>query len=198
MTKLEGPCFTRAVIRTRRLSLRLPTEAFFQACLNGQHMEAERLIGASLSPAWFEEMGLLARRVERLREHPDYATWGPRVIVLEGERRAIGHIGFHGTPNEPYLLERVPDGIEFGYTVDEAHRRQGYAFEASLALMRHAARHGVSRFIVSVSPGNAASQGLAAKLGFRKIGEHVDEVDGLEEVLELTGEGLQRWLVDEA
>ena len=188
------------MIKTSRLTLRLMSEPFMRACLEKRVGEAERLLGASLSPVWFEEMGFLAMRVEQLRQDPDYTIWGPRAVVLESDvslvgARVIGHIGFHGKPNQPYLLEFVPDGIEFGYTIDEAYRRQGFALEASLALMRWAALEwGISRFVLSVSPGNLASQGLAAKLGFKKVGEHLDVEDGLEEVFELTGESLSKWL----
>jgi [ribosomal protein S5]-alanine N-acetyltransferase len=188
------------MIFTTRLSLRLMSEPFMQACLEKRVSDAETLLGASLSSAWFEEMGFLAMRVKQLRQDPDYTIWGPRAVVLEPvvperDARVIGHIGFHGRPNQPYLLEFVPDGIEFGYTIDEAYRLQGFAFEASIGLMRWAAlEHGIARFVVSVSPGNASSQGLAAKLGFRKVGEHMDVEDGLEEVFELTGESLAKWL----
>ena len=189
------------MIKTSRLTLRLMTEQFMRACLEKRVGDAERLLGASIGSAWFEEMGFLAMRVEQLRQDPDYAIWGPRAVVLESavletrprviEARMIGHIGFHGKPNQPYLLEFVPDGIEFGYTIDGAYRRQGFALEASLALMRWAAlEHGIRRFVLSVSPDNVASQGLAAKLGFQKVGEHIDKIDGLEEVFELTGESL--------
>jgi [ribosomal protein S5]-alanine N-acetyltransferase len=185
------------MISTTRLSLRLMSEPFMQACLEKRVADAETLLGASLNPAWFEEMRFLAMRVEQLRQDPEYMIWGPRAVVLEADvsrARVIGHIGFHGKPNQPYLLEFVPDGIEFGYTIDEAYRRQGFALEASLALMRWAVlEHGIGRFVLSVSPGNTASQGLAAKLGFKKVGEHIDLEDGLEEVFELTGEALSKW-----
>ena len=35
-----------------------------------------------------------------------------------------------------------------------------------------------------VAPGNTASQNLAAQLGFKRIGSHMDEIDGEEDVLE--------------
>jgi [ribosomal protein S5]-alanine N-acetyltransferase len=188
-------CKLRPMIKTSRLTLRLMSEQFMQACIDKRVHDAETLLGANIGPAWFEEMWFLAMRVEQLRKDPDYVIWGPRAVVLESEQRMIGHIGFHGKPNQPYLLEFVPDGIEFGYTIDEAYRRQGFALEASLALMRWAAlEQGITRFVLSVSPNNVASQGLAAKLGFKKVGEHMDVEDGLEEVFELTGEPLAKWL----
>jgi [ribosomal protein S5]-alanine N-acetyltransferase len=183
------------MIATKRLTLRLMSEAFMQACLEKRVLEAERLLGANLSQQWFEEMGFLALRVQQLREDPDYTIWGPRAVVLESQQRVIGHIGFHGKPNQPYLLKFVPDGIEFGYTIDGAYRRQGFAFEASVGLMRWAVfEQGIKRFVLSVSPDNAASQGLAAKLGFQKVGEHMDLEDGFEDVFELTGKSLSEWL----
>jgi GNAT superfamily N-acetyltransferase len=78
-----------------------------------------------------------------------------------------------------------PGAVEFGFTVFPSFRRQGYAREASLAMMRWARQtHGVIRFILSIRPDNTASQALAAQLGFVRIGSHIDEVDGLEDVLE--------------
>jgi [ribosomal protein S5]-alanine N-acetyltransferase len=194
-----APVKLKSMIATERLTLRLMSEQFMQACLEKRVLEAERLLGANLNQEWFEEMGFLAMRVQQLRQDPEYKIWGPRAVVLESKRRVIGHIGFHGTPNQPYLLEFVPDGIEFGYTIDGAYRRQGFALEASVGLMRWAAlEQGIKRFVVSVSPDNAASQGLAAKLGFQKVGEHMDLEDGLEEVFELTGDSLSEWLGPEA
>ena len=65
-------------------------------------------------------------------------------------------------------------------------RRQGYATEAAKAAMRWAIEHhGVRRFVASVRPDNLPSQRVVAKLGFRKVGQQDDEVDGVEDVFEL-------------
>jgi [ribosomal protein S5]-alanine N-acetyltransferase len=45
----------------------------------------------------------------------------------------------------------------------------------------HAA-FGISRFIVCVSPNNTPSLALIARLGFAKIGDHMDEIDGNEHI----------------
>jgi RimJ/RimL family protein N-acetyltransferase len=50
---------------------------------------------------------------------------------------------------------------------------------------RAAREHGVERFFVSIAPDNASSLAMAAKLGFRQVGEQIDEEDGLEYVFEL-------------
>ena len=44
--------------------------------------------------------------------------------------------------------------------------------------------HGVTRFAMTIRPDNHPSQALASQLGFVRIGSHIDEVDGLEDILE--------------
>jgi RimJ/RimL family protein N-acetyltransferase len=41
---------------------------------------------------------------------------------------------------------------------------------------------GIGQFVVSISPDNAPSLRLTARLGFARVGEEIDEVDGLEYV----------------
>ena len=98
----------------------------------------------------------------------------------------IGHIGFHTSAGAQYLEQWSPGGVEFGFTIFPPHRRKGYAREASLALMRWARGvYDVTSFVVTISPGNGPSLALAADLGFVRVGAHVDEVDGPEDVLVL-------------
>ena len=44
---------------------------------------------------------------------------------------------------------------------------------------------GATRCLASTTPGNLASQAVIARLGFVRIGEQMDEVDGLEWVYAL-------------
>jgi RimJ/RimL family protein N-acetyltransferase len=98
----------------------------------------------------------------------------------------VGHIGFHTQPGADYLRELAPGGVEYGYTVFSAFRRLGYAREACEALMRWAYQeHHVTRFVVSIRPDNMPSRRLAERFGFKRIGAHVDEEDGLEDIYEL-------------
>jgi hypothetical protein len=48
--------------------------------------------------------------------------------------------------------------------------------------MEWARERGAHNFIFSIALGNAASRGLALKLGARKIGVQIDEEDGPEDV----------------
>jgi len=102
---------------------------------------------------------------------------------LRSKRLAIGVIGFHGPPGGDWLQEFAPKGVEFGYTVYPEWRRQGFAFEASQALMSWATRvAGVSTFVLSIGASNEASVSLARKLGFSKVGTRQHEVRGEEDV----------------
>ena len=127
-------------------------------------------------------LGELARKLEA---DPTLLRWLMRGMVLRSERRLIGHIGFHTAPGPDYLSALAPGGVEFGFEVFAHWQRQGFATEAADALMQWARReHGITRFIVSISPANTPSLGLAAKFGFRRIGSHLDEEDGPEDIFE--------------
>jgi len=168
-------------ISSQRLDLIPMTPDFLKACLRRDHAAASALLGLAVADEWFEDDGLIALRLEQLLENPDFQPWCLRAIALRASGEMIGHIGFHTQPDPPYLAEIARKGVEFGYTVFAPFRRQGYAAEASQALMAWAATQpGVEQFVVSISPENVASLALAEKLGFVRIGEHMDEEDGLE------------------
>jgi len=94
----------------------------------------------------------------------------------------VGHIGFHGPPADGML--------EMGYTVFPRYRRQGLAIEAAQAMMDWASMQTpVQRFRVSIAPDNEASLAMAAKMGFKQVGEQIDDVEGLEYVFELAASG---------
>jgi RimJ/RimL family protein N-acetyltransferase len=161
------------------------TPGFLEASLQEDRVQLGLMLGTSIPNDWPDEPRWAQRRLDQLREDPTLQPWLLRAIVLRGERRMIGHIGFHSRPGEEYLRELAPGGVELGYTVFERDRRRGYAREACEALMEWAHRsHGVTRFVVSISPSNTGSLELAKGLGFNRIGSHVDEEDGPEDIFE--------------
>ena len=132
-----------------------------------------------------EDVDVLALRLQQLEEDPSLQPWLLRAMVLRQTGEMVGHIGFHTAPDAAYLRDFSPMGVEFGYTVFPSFRRHGFAREAATGLMKWAqSSYGVNLFVVSIAPSNTASQALAAGLGFRKIGSHLDEIDGVEDVLE--------------
>jgi RimJ/RimL family protein N-acetyltransferase len=154
-----------------------------EAGLAGERETAERLLGAAVPPDLIREPLILRYGLERLAADGGYAPWGPRAIILAGEPRMVGHASFHSRPDPPYLRPYARSAVEIGYTIFAADRRRGYAREAVQAMMDWAIdRHRVRRFVASVAPANAASLALIDGFGFVRIGEHIDEVDGLEHI----------------
>jgi RimJ/RimL family protein N-acetyltransferase len=170
-------------IETERLRLVPMGPAFLRASLAGDGAGAQALLGARLPEEWPELAPVLRMRLAQLERAPAQEPWLTRAIVLAREARVVGVSGFHGPPGGAWLAPFAPGGVEFGYTVFPRDRRRGYAAEASEGLVRWASElHGVRRFVLSIGPGNLASAGLAAKLGFRKVGERVHAERGLEHV----------------
>lgn len=176
--------FPDEVIRTARLELVLMTVPFMEALQRRDLKAATRELGASV-PMWMAEelQDFLNHRLGQLATRPEIREWLGRAMVLtdeDGERHAVGSIGFHGPPDEEGRLE-------IGYSVDPPYRRRGFAREAATAMYSWAHEgHGVTRFVASVSPDNIASLNLIEEYGYAIIGEQMDEIDGLELVFETT------------
>jgi len=165
-------------IRTPRLELVSMTIACMRALAAHDIEAASRETGAIISPGLDEDLAdFLRYRLAQVDADPSIRQWLGRLMILadeHGERRAIGTIGFHGEPDDQGRLE-------VGYRVEAPYRRQGYAREAVGAMLDWAAeRHGIHRFIASVSPTNLPSLQLIAGFGFAQTGSHMDEIDGLE------------------
>ncbi len=165
-------------IESPRLVLRLMTRPFIDAVLAGDGDEAERVLGARTPPEWPSEDDRWLLSFRRKQMTQSNAEWLLRAMIRKSDNAFIGHIGFHGEPE---------DGIaEAGYEVSAAHRRQGYAEEAVRALFDWARReHGIRRFRASIGPWNEPSLALIRKLGFVQTGTQWDERDGEESVFEL-------------
>jgi RimJ/RimL family protein N-acetyltransferase len=169
------------MIESERLYLVLLSPEFFAASLEGRLTDAESMINAGLPSWWPDEhaRAVMDRRRRQIEATPSDAPWLLRAMVRREDRIVVGYINFHGPPD-------AQGRAELGYTVFEEHRRQGYATEAVLAMMAWATtEHGVRRFLLSISPQNVPSLGLAAKLGFEQVGKQMDLEDGLEYVFEL-------------
>ncbi len=170
-----------APIKSDRLTLVSMTPAFLEASLRDQREEAAHLLGAVVAADWFDEQWLMRLRLDDMNRDGSLLPWLLRAVVLTESNSMIGHVGFHTAPDPDYLRELAPGGIEIGYTIFPAFRRQGYATEACRALMDWAhSEHNINRFILSISPENEPSIRIAHKLGFIRIGEQIDEEDGVE------------------
>ncbi len=162
------------------------TPAFLRASLELRHEAAAQILGLSLPTDWPDSPSLLTLRLAQLVTNPGLQPWLLRAIGLRSTHELIGHVGFHDASGSEHLKPISPGSTEIGISIFSPYRRQGYAHEAIRALM-HWAHHSehVPRFIMSISPANVASNGLAAQLGFVRIGSQIDPEDGLEEIFEL-------------
>ena len=167
------------IVRTARLDLVPVPAAVVAALVAGDSERAAALAPFPLDAATFDGDDYVLRlRHAQLQAEPAQEPWLLRAMVDREQGRAVGRIGFHAPPD--------PDGVvEVGYTVLPADRRQGYASEALRGLLDWGSAQGVRRCLACVRPDNTASHAVTGRLGFVKIGEEVDEVDGLEEVLAL-------------
>lgn len=153
----------------------MPVEVI-EALRDEDRARAESVLGVTLADGLF--LGAspwIEARIAYLEEHPGH-PW--RMFSIVAERTMVGHIGYHGPPDDNEMLE-------IGYTIAAPYRRRGYATEAAEALVANAFAHDqVSIVRACVAPTNEPSLGLVAKLGFVQVGEQMDEIDGLELVFE--------------
>lgn len=177
-------------VATPRLVLVALPAAALRAAAEGRLEEAGRIAGCDLQAFPEEEREIAEIRRRDLERDPDYAPWSLRAICLKPELRFVGHFNFHSSPDPDYLRELAPGAVELGYYILPAFRRRGLAEEAAAGMMAWAeTTFGVRRFVVSIAPSNTASVAMARKLGFARIGSHIDDVDGYEDILALTRAG---------
>jgi RimJ/RimL family protein N-acetyltransferase len=171
------------IIHSSRLELITMSPAFLDSSFRGDLETASRLINLTIPSDWLEAKWLMEMRLIKMRENPALEPWLLRAVGLRETKTMIGFIGFHTLPGAEYLNSYAPGSVEFGYTIFPDYRRKGYASEAAQALMDWATReHGITRFVVSISPTNEPSLRLAQKFDFRKVGSFTDPEDGLEDV----------------
>jgi RimJ/RimL family protein N-acetyltransferase len=59
------------------------------------------------------------------------------------------------------------DGVDIGYAYLKDYCGRGYAYEAGMAVLKHAPRVGLKRVLAITSPNNFASNALLRKMGLR-------------------------------
>jgi RimJ/RimL family protein N-acetyltransferase len=165
-------------IQSERLDLISVGLDFVRAALDDKIEDAERFAGVTLPAGWNRqaESALRYRQVQ-MEADPSTRPWLLRLIVVRDTAEMAGYVNFHGPPE---------DGgwVEIGYQIQPEYRRRGYAFEAAMAMFAWAGERGVGRFCASISPHNEPSLAMARKMGFTRVGQQWDELDGLEYVFE--------------
>ncbi|WP_346620105.1 GNAT family N-acetyltransferase [Blastococcus montanus] len=165
----------------RRVELVALSPTALRALAVGDLTAAEAAAPVPLSPylAGDECRWVWGVRAEQVLADPSSAPWITRVVHDPERQLSVGRAGFHGPPDAAGM-------VEVGYSIDPAHRRQGYARAALRALLAWAADEpAVTTVRASVAPSNTASLDLVLAEGFVAVGEQVDEEDGLEIVHEV-------------
>ena len=163
-----------------RLDLVPMSLELMEAVLCGDLRSAQQMVGYRIPADWPQVLESVLRfRIPLARAHPDATPLLLLAMVLRADPEVVvGRLGFHGPVDDDGMLE-------IGYEVFPAHRRQGYAREAVVAMFRWAQRDpAVLRFRASVSPLNAPSRNLVTGLGFVEVGSQWDDEDGEETLFE--------------
>ena len=154
------------------------TVAVLEALLRGDLDAASTGAGAPLTPFLVEQRWLWRIRLHQVAADPGSLAWIARAALDRVSGVVVGHVGFHGPPDERGM-------VEVAYAVDPVWRRQGYATAMLRAALAWAAEGpGVRVVRASVSPDNAASLATLRPFGFAHVGEQYDEVDGVELLFE--------------
>lgn len=125
--------------------------------------------------------GPLAWRVPQVKENSAVNKWFVRFIVLRDRKEVIGSTSFHNPPDENGM-------IEIGLGIEEAFCNQGFAKESLLGMWRWViTQPGVTTLRYTVSPENIASIKVIEHFGFDYKGQQIDEVDGPENIYEMSG-----------
>ena len=127
-----------------------------------------------------DDPGPLPYRIPLIAQDPDGAPYYLRVAVLRSRAVIVGSCGFHARPDDAGM-------IEVGLGVVPEFRRQGLAQEMLLAMWAWIVDEpGVRTLRYTVSSENAPSQAIIRKFGFTHVGVQEDEIDGPEDVFELS------------
>ena len=119
-------------------------------------------------------------RAPQVRADPSTNKWFIRWMVLRETGEIVGSLSFHGPPDGVGMLE-------IGLGVHELFQRRGFGREALLGMWRWASEQcGVLVFRYTVSRDNVASVGLVKSFGFALVGTQIDEIDGPEDIYEMS------------
>ena len=139
-----------------------------------------------------KESGPLGWRVPQVKVDPSVNKWFVRFIVLKESKEVIGSTSFHGVPDAEGMME-------IGLGIEEAFRNKGYAREALAGMWKWvSAFPEVKTLRYTVSPENLPSIAVINYFGFEYKGQQMDEIDGPENIYEMsTSDFLEKWGSDE-
>ena len=132
--------------------------------------ELQAILGDEEAMAYLEPPYDLAKTEAFLRDFC-IGRQGALAAVLRASGQLIGYLLFH---------EVEPDVYEIGWVFHRAHWRQGYAYEASRALMQYAFETLGAHRVTAETVDPIRTAGLMKKLGMRLEGMEPMSADGHE------------------
>ena len=152
------------ILNTQHLTLVVLTPDLARVALEDR-AKLGRMLGVHVPQTW--PGADFARMLPRLARDFELSSPGAeptRLIVHERDRVLIGETGFHGPPDGSGT-------VEVGYSIIPAYRGQGFASEATRALIDRAlSRPGIRRIVAECLDDNFASIKVLEKLGMRRTG----------------------------
>ena len=135
--------------------------------------------------------GPIRWRLPQAVRDPSTHQWFIRLMVEKSSRVIVGSLSFHEPPDKNGMLE-------VGLGVAPAEQRNGYATEALIGLWSWATQFPeVQTFRYCVGLLNTPSISLIGSLGFTRVGQQLDDIDGPEEMYEMSvSEFRQRYLTN--
>ena len=117
-------------------------------------------------------------RIPRVKKNPEFAEIGLVLAISKSENILVGSAGFHDFPNENGM-------IEIGFGIVSERQNLGLGVELLRGMWKMILNYpNVKILRYTVSPTNEPSMHIINKLGFAKVGEQIDEEDGLELIFE--------------
>jgi ribosomal-protein-alanine N-acetyltransferase len=178
------------VIETKRLELHhLSAEAIIE--LFEDKLDNKALLNRSISNphrVLVDNSGPLGWRVPQVKVDPSVNKWFVRWIVLKETAEVIGSTSFHGVPDAEGMME-------IGLGIEEPFQNKGYAKESLKGMWNWVCKFPeVKTLRYTVSPDNRPSIAVINYFGFEYIGQQMDEIDGPENIYEMSTEVFQeKW-----
>jgi RimJ/RimL family protein N-acetyltransferase len=151
-----------APLATARLRLVPVTDDLVRAAGRGK-AALERALGATIPDGWRGDYVFERGRRAAVRDLPRHA-----LIVRAADNVLIGEVRFEPLPQ----TTRFEEDWEIGYAIAPQFRRQGYAVEATAAVLQWLDGEGVERVLAGCHMKNIASVRTLRKLGFTLDGSH--------------------------
>lgn len=176
------------VIETERLELHhLSAEAIIE--LFEDKSDQKALANRSITNphrVLVDNSGPLGWRVPQVKVDPSVNKWFVRWIVLKETSEVIGSISFHGVPDSDGMME-------IGLGIEEPFQNKGYAKESLKGMWSWVSQFPqVKTLRYTVSPDNLPSIAVINYFGFEYKGQQIDDIDGPENIYEMSTKEFQK------